>query len=144
MDNMKMGLSEKVAYLKGLAEGLGLDREGKEGRIITAMIDILDDMAGSIEDLGDGLEMVSCQIDDISDELDLLDDDYDDDFDDDDDDEDFEGELYEVTCPNCKNIVYMDEDILDEGEMPCPNCGEILEVDLDGILDDCDCGHDHS
>ncbi|MCL2069273.1 MAG: hypothetical protein FWH00_05160 [Oscillospiraceae bacterium] len=123
-----MDISERVAYLRGLAEGLGLDRESKEGKIISVMIDILDDMADSIEDLSDGLEMVGHQLDDINDEL-GIDDDYDD------DDFDFDGELYEVTCPSCGNIVYMDEDMLDEGEMPCPNCGEVLEIDLDGGID---------
>jgi len=126
-----MDITERVAYLRGLAEGLGLDRESKEGKIITVMIDILDDMADAIEDLSDGLELVGYQLADISDELDLVDD-----FDEDDDLDDFEGELYEVTCPACKNIVYMDEDMLDSGEMPCPNCGELLEIDLDGVLED--------
>ena len=122
-----MYITEKVAYLRGLAEGLELDRESKEGKIISVIIDILDDMADSIEDLSDGLELVGHQLDDISDELDLSDIDIDDDLD---------GELYEVTCPACKNIVYMDEDMLDCGEMPCPNCGELLEIDLDGALDE--------
>jgi NAD-dependent SIR2 family protein deacetylase len=123
-----MNISERVAYLRGLAEGLALDRESKEGKLFSVMIDILDEMADSIEDLSDGLELIGHQLDDINDELGLGD--YDDD---DDDDFDFDGELYEVTCPSCKNIVYMDEDMLDEGEMPCPNCGEILEIDMDGI-----------
>ena len=135
-----MDISEKVAYLKGLAEGIALDKDSKEGRLIAVMIDILDDMAGSIDDIGEGLEIMGSQIDDIVDELDFMDEDDDEDI-----DEDFEGDLYEVTCPNCQNIVYMDEQILDEGEMPCPNCGELLEIDLEGALEDCDCGcgHDH-
>ena len=138
-----MDVSEKVAYLKGLAEGLALDKDSKEGRLINVIIDILDDMAGSIEDIGEGIEIMGSQIDDIVDELDFMENDDDEDYD---DAEDYEGELYEVTCPNCQNIVYMDEQILDEGEMPCPNCGETLEIDLDGALDDCDCGcgHDHN
>ena len=126
-----MDITEKVAYLRGLAEGLELNRESKEGKIISVIIDILDDMAGSIEDLSDGLELVGHQLDDINEELDLIDE-----FDDEDITDDFEGELYEVTCPDCKNVVYMDEDMLDVGEMPCPNCGELLEIDLDGVIDE--------
>ena len=38
-----MTTSEKVAYLKGLAEGLGVDKETKEGRILDSVIDILED-----------------------------------------------------------------------------------------------------
>ena len=40
-----MEISEKVAYLKGLAEGLNLDTDSKEGKLIAAIIDVLDDMA---------------------------------------------------------------------------------------------------
>ena len=43
-----MEISEKVAYLKGLAEGLNLDTESKEGKLIAAIIDVLDDMAEKI------------------------------------------------------------------------------------------------
>ena len=46
-----MTTSEKVAYLKGLAEGLGVDKETKEGRILDAILDILEDVAHDIEDL---------------------------------------------------------------------------------------------
>ena len=36
-----MEISEKVAYLKGLAEGLNLDTDSKEGKLIAAIIDVL-------------------------------------------------------------------------------------------------------
>ena len=48
-----MGISEKVAYLKGLAEGLDLDTESKEGKLIAAIIDVLDDMADEFADVED-------------------------------------------------------------------------------------------
>ena len=60
-----MEISEKVAYLKGLAEGLALDTESKEGKLIAAIIDVLDDMSGKFEDLEDEL----C---DVEDGLDIL------------------------------------------------------------------------
>ena len=47
-----MTISEKVAYLKGLAEGLNLDVEkSKEGKLISVMIGILEEVGLSIEDL---------------------------------------------------------------------------------------------
>ena len=55
-----MEISEKVAYLKGLAEGLALDTESKEGKLIAAIIDVLDDMSGKFEDLEDEL----CDVED--------------------------------------------------------------------------------
>lgn len=139
-----MDLTEKVAYLKGLIEGLGLTADTKEGKVIGAIVDILDDMALSISDLEDGVELISEQVEGIDEDLEeLIEDIYDDDDDDDYDDDDFEGELYEVTCPNCGDVICVDEDMLDEGEIDCPGCGETLEFDFGGALDECDCGQDH-
>ena len=39
---MTMTITEKVAYLKGLADGLDLDKDpSKEGKLIAKIIDIL-------------------------------------------------------------------------------------------------------
>ena len=46
-----MTISEKVAYLKGLAEGMELDTEKKEGKLLAAIIDVLDDIALEIADM---------------------------------------------------------------------------------------------
>ena len=40
-----MTASEKVAYLKGLVEGLGIDKDKSEGKILNAVIDVLEDLA---------------------------------------------------------------------------------------------------
>ena len=48
-----MEISEKVAYLKGLAEGLNLDTDSKEGKLIAAIIDVLDDMAEKFAEVDD-------------------------------------------------------------------------------------------
>lgn len=130
-----MEITEKVAYLKGLAEGLGLDTETKEGKILTAMIDILDDMALELadldaaqEELGDGLDAVS---DDLEDVEDLIYGEEEDEEDEDDGEEDEDSEdCYATTCPNCEETVFFDEDVLNDGEVICPNCGEKLEFDL--------------
>ena len=95
-----MTVSEKVAYLKGLAEGMGIDENAKEGKILKTVIDILEDVALEIEDLNDGLDIVS---EDLSDVEELL---FDEDEDDEcgdacccgDEDEDYE---FEVECPSC-------------------------------------------
>lgn len=44
-----MEITEKVAYLKGLAEGMELDTEKKEGKLLAAIIDVLDDIALEID-----------------------------------------------------------------------------------------------
>ena len=41
-------LYEEVAYLKGLAEGLEISKETKEGKIIHKIIDVLESFADSI------------------------------------------------------------------------------------------------
>ena len=133
-----MEITEKVAYLKGLAEGLGLDTETKEGKILTAMIDILDDMALELadldaaqEELGDGLDAVSDDLEDVEDLIYGEEEDEEDEEDEDDGEEDEDSEdCYATTCPNCEETIYFDESILADGEVICPNCGEKLEFDL--------------
>lgn len=123
-----MTTSEKVAYLKGLAEGLGVDKETKEGRILDAILDILEDVAHDIEDLEENAWELGEAIDQVSDDLsDIEDIVYD-------LDEDEEPVFYEVTCPACENTITIDEDVLNLGSIECPNCGETLE--FEGIEED--------
>ena len=143
-----MELLEKVAYLRGLMAGMELDPEKKETKIFNAILETLDDMANAITD-------IEAETDEMCDLIDVLDEDlgeveetlYGDDDDDECDcdcedcDEECDcedGELYEVTCPSCNNTLYLDEEMLDEGEMVCPNCGQELEFDLS--IDGNDCG----
>ena len=135
-----MEILEKVAYMKGLAEGLGLDTKSKEGRLLTVMIDILDDIALELQDIReDQSEMEEC-LDAVSDDLSdvesyiyEMDGEYEDE---DDEDEDEDEEVYETTCPNCEEEIFFDETILEDGFVECPNCGEKLEFDLDGQDDE--------
>ena len=65
-----MTISEKVAYLKGLAEGLNLDVEkSKEGKLISVMIGILEEVGLSIEDLEENALALGEEIDVLSDDL---------------------------------------------------------------------------
>ena len=65
-----MTISEKVAYLKGLAEGLNLDTEkSKEGKLISVMIGILEEVGLSIEDLEENALALGEEIDVLSDDL---------------------------------------------------------------------------
>ena len=151
-----MTLSEKVAYLKGLAEGMELDTEkSKEGKLISVMIGMLEEMAMTIEDLEESVDEVYEALDVVSDDLgeveDFLfgDDDDDDDDDDcccgghghchdDDDDDDF---FHVAECPKCGSDIYIDADSLEEGYIQCPDCEEKFGIDLGGCDDkDCGCG----
>ena len=148
-----MTISEKAAYLKGLMEGLKLDTEAAEGKMICAMVELLGDMAKKVTDIEDTTIAISDELDEIEEDLDAIEDfimdedddedydDYDDDYEDDDDFEDYEegfeyGDedsiIYEVECP-CGNIINFDEDTLEEGSIICPNCGETLEFSVDDV-----------
>ena len=94
-----MTLSEKAAYLKGLMDGIKLDTEKDENRLLKAVVDLLQDMAVSIDDLEDNAIAVSDELDEIEENLDAIDEflmDYDEDDEDDYDDfddEDFDYDL---------------------------------------------------
>ena len=132
-----MTLTEKAAYLKGLASGLALDEAKPETKLINALIDLVDDIALTVADIDDELAVVVEQVDLIDEDLESLEEDFYED-----DEEDDEDELIKITCPNCGDDIYIDDAILNDGELQCPNCGETLEFDLDCCdcdCDDCDC-----
>ena len=151
-----MTITEKVAYLKGLADGLAIDTEkSKEGKLISVIIDILEEMGMSIEDLEENTTALGEELDAVSDDLadveEIL---YEDDEDEDEDEcccgEDDEDDFFEVECPNCQEHLVIDEDVLEAGVIECPNCHSQFAVsddcdcdDEDGCGCDCGCGHDH-
>lgn len=147
-----MTISEKSAYLKGLMDGLKLDTETNEGKMIAAIVDLLGDMTKKVVDIEDTTIAISDELDEIEEDLDAIedyildeddeDDDYEDVYDEDEDDEDEEeGEegfdfgdeettVYEVQCA-CGNIIDFDEDVLESGSIVCDKCGETLEFSFD-------------
>ena len=134
-----MTLSEKSAYLKGLMEGLKIDTEKSEGKMIAAIVDMLEDVAYAVSDIEEQAQLVSDELDEIEGALDameefLLDEDEDAEDDEDDGDEDYEFDdeaLYEVKCPTCGEVITVDEATIDEGSVDCPKCGEKLEFDME-------------
>ena len=152
-----MTISEKSAYLKGLMDGLKLNTESDEGKMIAAIVDLLGDMAKRVTDIEETTIAISDELDEIEEDLDAIedfimeedDDDEDWDFDDEDDDWDDEDEdyeegfdfgdedttIYEVQCA-CGEIINFDEETLEKGSIVCPNCGETLEFSLEDDEDD--------
>ena len=149
-----MTLSEKSAYLKGLMDGLKLNTESDEGKMIAAIVDLLGDVTKRVVDIEETTIAISDELDEIEEDLDAIEDyildeeddedDYDeldwddedeDDFDDEDPEEGFEfGDedttVYEVECA-CGEIIDFDEEVLEKGSIVCPNCGETLEFSLE-------------
>ncbi|MGE4276131.1 MAG: CD1247 N-terminal domain-containing protein [Lawsonibacter sp.] len=127
-----MTISEKVAYLKGLAEGLNLDTEkSKEGKLISVMIGILEEIGLSIEDLEENNQALGEEIDALSDDLaDVESVVFEDEEDEDDEDEDYDDDWFEVECPTCEEPLIIDDKALAEGVVQCPNCQSKFSLDL--------------
>ena len=158
-----MTISEKAAYLKGLMDGLDLDTEKAEGKMISAIVDLLGDVTKRLSDVEETTIAISDELDEIEEDLDAIEDyildeeeDYDDDEDDfedwddeewdeEDEDEDWDEEgfdfgdedsiIYEVECA-CGERIAFDEETLEAGSMLCPNCGETLEFSLEDDEDE--------
>ncbi|MBQ9097986.1 MAG: hypothetical protein IJY50_00970 [Clostridia bacterium] len=128
-----MSITEKAAYLKGLAEGLELDTTTKEGKLINALLDMVGELAAKVDELeGDIAELTEYaeELDeDLGDVEELL---YDDEDEDDYCDGDCEGcdgcddydmgETFEVECAKCGETICFDESI-DPDNLICPACG---------------------
>ena len=145
-----MTISEKAAYLKGLMDGLELDTEKAEGKMISAIVELLGDVTKKLSDVEETTIAISDELDEIEDDLDAIEDfimDEEDDEEDDDDiydfsddEEDEEGfdfgdedtTIYEVECA-CGNIIDFDEETLEAGSIICPNCGETLEFTTEDV-----------
>ena len=149
-----MTISEKAAYLKGLMDGLNLDTEKAEGKMIASIVELLGDVTKRITDIEETTIAISDELDEIEEDLDAIEDyildeeyededyeDEDDDFDlleDEEDDEegfdfgDPETTIYEVECA-CGEIIDFDEQTLEEGSIVCPNCGETLEFTTEDV-----------
>ena len=123
-----MTISEKVAYLKGLAEGLNLDTEkSKEGKLISVMIGILEELAMSVEDLEENALNLGEEIDVLSDDLADVESIV---YDEDEDGEDYDDDWFEVECPTCGETLVVDDKALADGEVECPECGSRYALDL--------------
>ena len=123
-------LTERASYIQGLADGLKINEDTNEGKLLLAMLDLIDEMACELDDLDERQTDVEELLDELTE-----------DFDDEDDDD---MEYFEITCEKCGNKIYLDEDLLDSDEdIYCQVCGEKIEIEFDYDCD-CDCGcHDH-
>ena len=99
-------LRERVAYLKGLADGMKLDTSTNEGKLLRAILEVLDDMALAVDDIEEAQELLSEQVDEIDDDL-----------------ADIENLLYGVDEED-EEEYYDDEDDDEAVELECPHCGE--------------------
>ncbi len=143
-----MELKEKVAYIKGLMEGMEFDATTKEGKLTAAIVDALEEMANTVTDIDDDLDTLYDEVDAMSEDLEDVENFVFDEDEDDEDEEDYDDEegLYEITCPQCGEVVCVDEDMLENDDLACPNCGTKFEIDFSSDDDPCEgcggCGDD--
>ncbi len=123
---------EKIAYLQGLSKGLDVNESSREGKVLSGIISILDDLAEQIEDIEIAHEDLEDYVESIDEDL------Y-----------DLEGDLYgdedvidedmvEVVCPNCDETVCFEADIVDDEdliEVTCPNCDEVVYVNDQDLIE---------
>ncbi len=138
-----MTLAEKIAYIKGLADGMKLTDTKDEVKIIKELISALEDVAYEIEEqdviIGEMQEQLDAVDEDLNELEEFVYECEDDDFDCCDDGCDCgccDDDYFEIECPNCGEVICIDESILDEGAIECPACHENLEFEFD---DECDC-----
>ena len=120
-------LTEKMAYIRGLAEGLDIDATTKEGKLLLAIVDALSDTADEIYEMQDIQDEMQLQLDDVDEDLAELEDIF---YEDEDEDE------FSVECPSCGDLIYLDAETLEacEDSIACPSCNEKIEIEYD-----CDC-----
>ena len=129
-----MTVTEKVAYLKGLMEGLDFQADTKEGKIIKLMADILDDLALEVTEAQDDIDDINEYLEAVDEDLTTVEEELFGEYDDDEDCDchccdDCDGEeCYEVVCPHCGETVCFEEEP-ENGVFPCPACSQDIPLD---------------
>lgn len=139
-------ISNKVAYLKGLAEGMQLDKMSNEGKMLSEVLDVLGDICDALDGLSQAQNDLQSYAENIDDDMtdleeffmDLGDDDEESTPEDDDD-------LYEVQCPACGHVYLTDFESFAEDDVICPKCNTKFTLPEDTVakLREAD-HHDHS
>lgn len=126
-------LTNRASYITGLAEGLKLDTDKPEGKVIDEMLKLISEMAEALEAIDDEQAFVADKLDEMEEVIDIIGENV---FGDDEDDD-----VYTLVCDKCGAEIDFTEDDLDElacGEFVCPECGAEIELNFD----ECDCGCD--
>lgn len=131
-------LYERVSYLRGLADGLQIDEDTKEGKLFLQIVDVMEEFSDAINELAEAHdeldEYVECIDEDLAEvEEEVFDDYYYDDYDYD------EGEDFiEVECPNCEHTVFVEEEVIEDNDTDiiCPNCHEPIYLEFEEMDDD--------
>ncbi len=123
-------LTEKMAYIGGLAEGLDIDETTKEGKLLMALVEAISDIADEIDEIEEYQDEMQAQLVGVDEDLAEIEDIF---YEDEDDFE--EDDEFSVECPNCGDLIYLDLETLEDcDKITCPGCNEEIEIEFD-----CDC-----
>ena len=68
-----MTVAEKVAYIKGMFDGMALDTEtSKEAKLLGAIIDVLEEVSLNLEDIEGDIEVLAEESEAISDDREVV------------------------------------------------------------------------
>ena len=137
-------LTDRVSYLKGLADGLQLSEDKASHKMIVQILDLLGEMTDEMDRMNEAHEDLNEYVESIDDDLadleeTLFGDDEEDEChcghchdDEDDDDEDDEDEMIAYACPSCgHDIVFNAADVDFDEDYRCPACGEPIFPELE-------------
>ncbi len=123
---MLRDMSEKVSYLQGLSEGLNITEGSPQGKIISGILNVLNEMADEISNMQDDFAEIREYLESIDDDLLELEETV---FE--------EDEFMEINCNSCGEKLYIETDIFDDEdtiEVICPRCNEVVYIN-DGSFD---------
>lgn len=140
-----MTISEKVAYIQGLYDGLGLDGEKSgEARILSEVLDVLKEVGQQLDGMDAAMDEFDEELDALSDTVaDLEDAVFDDEEEDDDgfnilEDDDLDEDFFEIPCPSCGEDLVVDDEALAAGVVDCPACGGKFALSFEDEADGSD------
>ena len=128
-----MTISEKVAYIQGLYDGLGLDcGKSGEARILSEVLDVLREVGLQLDGMDATMDQFDKELDTLEDTVAGLENAV---FDDEDgDDAGFDGldeDFFEIPCPSCGEDLTVDDEALAAGVVDCPACGGKFALSFD-------------
>lgn len=135
-------LVKNAAYIRGLCDGLEISDSTKEGKVLLAIVELLEQMSSEIVDIKESYAELDNFVDAIDESVSDLEEVV---FEEDghscgckshNEEEDY----IELDCPNCENRVFLDKEMLeDEEDILCPNCNEVITFESSCGGCDCSC-----
>ena len=132
-----MTITEKVAYIQGLFDGLKLDTEKSgEARVLSEVLDVLREVGMQLDGMDAAMDQFDEELDALGDSVADLEEAV---FDNEEEDEDFTGfededdeeDFFEIPCPTCGEDLVVDDESLAAGVVDCPVCGGKFALSFD-------------